>query len=267
MSIPNKPFLSCTSMKPILFSRAMIEALLAGRKTMTRRILNPQPSVDWSPFGNISEVHKMINGQFVIKNGLPVVLGYGFCNEDGSEAHVTKFKVDDILWVRETTYIYGKHVKAGISKKGNQKWKFVADKAKKVLYPTDPFPSECIMANRKTPKDTLAYWKRPSIFMPKWACRIYLRVTGVKCEKLQVITHDDAIREGILKIKNEKSELLGWKNYLEDIENEFLTPIGSFRSLWKKINGIDSWSQNPYIFAYAFEIIQNLEIQQQSSSI
>ncbi|MDY0292853.1 MAG: hypothetical protein RBR02_11030 [Desulfuromonadaceae bacterium] len=254
MSIsPN--FLPLASLKPILFSRAMIEAILAGRKTMTRRMLNPQPSADWKPFGNMSEVHKMVNGQFVMKNGSPVVLGYGFSNEDGSEAHVAKFKEGDILWVRETTYIYGKYAKAGISKKGRQKWKFVADKTKKVLYPTDSFSDECMIADRKTPKDTLAYWKRPSIFMPKWACRIYLRVTNVKCERLCNITLQDILNEGCPSYDKEAYVGLKVKAIYAGypIEKEILN---WWVNLWNAINGKDAWTLNSYVLAYSFEQVE-----------
>ncbi len=97
-------------------------------------------------------------------------------------------------------------------------------------------------------------WK-PSLFMPKIAARIWLEVTGVRCERLQNITETNALNEGIERvgagyrfyslIKNKKSE------------STTSSAIASFYSLWNNINGQDSHSANPWVFVYEFKRIEN----------
>jgi hypothetical protein len=88
-------------------------------------------------------------------------------------------------------------------------------------------------------------WK-PSIFMPKEACRTWLKVTDVRVERLQDITQQDAVDEGI-EHRNER-----FKNYDID-EFKFSSPISSFISLWVKINGKESWDANPWVWVVSFE--------------
>lgn len=87
---------------------------------------------------------------------------------------------------------------------------------------------------------------KPSIFMPREACRLFLKVTDVRAERLQDITEQDAIAEGISLHK------YGYRDYL-DWDSHHTDPKESFRSLWISINGKDSWDQNPWVWVYQFE--------------
>ncbi len=94
---------------------------------------------------------------------------------------------------------------------------------------------------------------RPSIHMPKEAASIWLKITEVRIERLQAITNDSAIEEGIQCI----GEVLGtkqWKQYHPDI-NPGGWPVISFWSLWASIYGIASWDANPWVWVYKFEMI------------
>lgn len=168
----------------------MVQAILAGRKTQTRRILKQQDirihSIEGWPASSTGEV-KCPYGQ-----------------------------VGDVLWVRET-------------------WDFGYPYAYK--------------ADGALP---ITKW-RPSIHMPKAACRLFLRITNVRVERLQDISEEDAIAEGVSRYP--KSPIYGYKNYLHE-DMYCLTAVDSFRTLWHSINGEQSWNDNPWVWVVEFERIE-----------
>lgn len=98
---------------------------------------------------------------------------------------------------------------------------------------------------------------RQGMFMPRWASRIDLEVTGVACERLQDITPEQSILEGI-----EPFGLSRWRNYLSPPDYEvpiYLTqcedPRDSYGSLWDSLNGEGAWASNPWVFAISFRRI------------
>lgn len=113
----------------------------------------------------------------------------------------------DILWVRETwqhTKVLNLHP---------------ADANYGYVYRTDTQPWEDIEG-----------WKwKPSIFMPKEACRLFLKVTNVRVEPLQSITEADARAEGF-------------------------DSVDAFFALWQKLNGTESLADNPWVWVYEFEV-------------
>ena len=133
-------------MKPILFNTEMVRAILEGRKTVTRRVVKPQPPAtsvvrkrscawDWSFWADCDMGHLM----------------------------KPPYHPGDILWVRET---------------------WAKSMAGTFMYRAD---DKAIMVER---------W-HPSIHMPREAARIFLRVTGVRVERLQEMTLKDAAMEGM----------------------------------------------------------------------
>lgn len=94
-------------------------------------------------------------------------------------------------------------------------------------------------------------WK-PSIFMPKEAARFFLKVTGVKAERLQDISREDAIAEGIERFDD---ATFWYKNYLNQPLPGCSNPITSFQTLWMSINGVESWQSNPWVWVYEFKKI------------
>jgi len=105
-------------------------------------------------------------------------------------------------------------------------------------------------------------WK-PSIFMPRSASRVTLEVLSVRTERLQDISHNDAVSEGIRAVSKDGSTYKwgipdmdgypgndnhGWPwQQWED------TPIKAFRKLWESINGKGSWAENPEVFVITFK--------------
>lgn len=105
-------------------------------------------------------------------------------------------------------------------------------------------------------------WK-PSLFMPRAAARILLEVkTMTVPERLNEITANDAIDEGIQLLLSSGAQLLEngplYRNYMQKIGifNEGLKPIKSFRSLWASLNGEESWSDNPWVWRIEFKKVE-----------
>lgn len=87
-----------------------------------------------------------------------------------------------------------------------------------------------------------AVWK-PSIHMPRAASRITLEITAVRVERLQDISEEDAIAEGVKWFSSGAVECPGMPE----------TPIDAYRSLWEKINGPGSWEKNPWVWCISFK--------------
>lgn len=90
---------------------------------------------------------------------------------------------------------------------------------------------------------------RPSLFMPRWASRILLEITDIRIERLQAISDDDAIAEGIERIKD------GWRDYM-DPNGLCMRPRTSYLTLWDSINGAGSHHDNPFVFVIVFKQVQ-----------
>lgn len=150
---------------PILFNDEMVQALLAGRKTCTRRLVKflPGKNPQWTGY---------------IKDGLMLYNGK-------NEPCIRKalYQPGDILYVRETWHKYTKRV-------GNGEFCHLAEF----------YGYKASIANSE---DANEPW-HPSIHMPKEAARIWLKVTDVRVERLQDITEDGAKEEGA-NFKNGKN--------------------------------------------------------------
>lgn len=106
-------------------------------------------------------------------------------------------------------------------------------------------------------------WK-PSIHMPKAACRLWLEIVDVRAERLQDISEHDAIEEGVLSY----TDVTGtrYKDYLTDPsgygdpDHDFPTvgtAVESYATLWEKINGPGSWAKNDWVWVVEFKRAKN----------
>lgn len=224
--------------RPILFSAPMVQAILKGRKTMTRRIIKPQPDENGvSYMKNAPLDYEQIYKQ----EWKP----YKWDNENGEAItkHPPYGYPGDRLWVRETSLI----------------WTTDSDD---IVYATDSNYDACRSDMRKLrkmgyPNDRLGNWKViPSIFMPRSASRITLRITNIRVERLQDISMSDAIREGVEEDDMFNGAVKGYKAY-DDPECEFpsVDPRMSFFSLWRLINGDQSYLSNPWVWVIEFKVL------------
>ncbi|KKL20510.1 hypothetical protein LCGC14_2454730, partial [marine sediment metagenome] len=144
-------------------------------KTQTRRVIKPQPQYVGGYYhtDKIGVTEERAVPQTWLEYGCP----YG--------------QVGDRLWVRVTHYRCGQWRLTGeLTETGKPEWDFYSSKGT-VFYSDGP-PSH-ITTNMKL----MGWWKRPSIFMPRWASRITLEITEVRVERVQEITAYDALQEGI----------------------------------------------------------------------
>jgi len=204
---------------PILFSTAMVQALQAGRKTQTRRVVKPQPIDNTEVDGNFFE------GNY---KGFVKVDGHPDWQRLFAENH-GPYKKGDVLWVRETWAKFDTLAKAGIEQE--------------FIYRS---LGESIPGLK---------WK-PSIFMPKAAARIFLKIKDIRVERLQAISEADAIAEGVEKYHDTGF----YKMYGGKRENDWVAnAYASYAYLWESINGPESWDVNPWVWVVEFEQIEKPE--------
>ncbi|MHB8109690.1 MAG: hypothetical protein ACYDHW_06630 [Syntrophorhabdaceae bacterium] len=218
------------SNKPILFSGPMVRAILEGRKTMTRRVVKPQPPGWIDDFGF---------NCFTPKGSIS---GRGYYEGELAEKFIKMpYHPRDILWVRETWALAHFSTDEYDHIDAIEEYEGPIPKEK-----PDKYWSVAYNANfddiRHDQDDRLIKKWRPSIFMPRWASRVTLEVTGVRAERLQEITEEDARREGAEWLSGTP---INGTNY-----------VRSFSDLWDSINGKEyPWSSNPWVWVIEFRRI------------
>jgi len=210
-------------MKPILFNTEMVQAILDGRKTVTRRNIKNV---------TIIEDDKLDEWRFEYYNNYD----YGSCSEKYFINTFAPYQIDDILYVRETF--------ANTWTPDSEDIGFI--------YKADGVPKKFpYWGNAKQYKDEV--WI-PSIHMPKEAARIFLRVTDIRVEKLQDITDEQTLKEGI--------QIIGTGLYAASEDSNFklqqIYPKTAFKYLWnstikKQDIGKYDWNSNPYVWVIEFE--------------
>lgn len=208
---------------PILFSAEMVNAILAGKKTQTRRAVKPQPNVQgWQTIAPTRDSF----GTFSYPAGA------------GGRWECPYGLRGDHLWVCENFSIRGlMHgaPMAGVAKYSNRE--------------------TCIAYRADNDPERTAWKWRPSIHMPRWACRIVLEVKSVRVERLQAISKEDAIAEGIAVLPGQDaSDPSAWYESAPGV-NQARTAQASYFRLWDSINGKDPakcWKANPWVWVVEF---------------
>lgn len=202
--------------RPILFSAPMVRALLDGTKTQTRRVMRDQPCMLW----DFNRGHLSIRVRGAVYQAFspsfpPVRCPYG--------------QPGDRLWVRET---WAKPFDVPDAKLEGR-----------VTYRSDFRESHVLgMVRADGAMADRVKWK-PSIYMPRWASRITLEVTGVRVERLQDISVTDAIAEAVNVHQDHHGKP----------RTSIYSPVQAYRDLWESINGPDSWDANPWVWVVEFK--------------
>ncbi len=192
--------------RPIIFSAESVKAILEGRKTQSRRVTKPQPLDSYLPDSDILKALKRIPQKTLRLR-----------DKDNPEfIHVIPKcpygQVGDRLWVRET-------------------W----------VQCSYPSPSQEIHYKASHNKALSEKWHSP-IFMPRWASRVTLEITGIRVERVQEITEEDARDEGV-------------KPFMIDAFHA--TYLRPFELTWDSLNAKRGfgWESNPFVWVIGFKTI------------
>lgn len=202
--------------RPIIFNGDMVRAILSGQKTQTRRPVKPIPVYPDTFDGLRREIH---DGQVLFwayGAELPAHIFRCPCGQPG-----------DRLWVRETFREY--YPKGG--------WP-----APKALYKADG-----IARLEDTETGKTIPW-RASIHMPRSLSRITLEITDINVERVQDITEEEVIKEGVV------DPIMGTYG---------LNPITIFSDLWETLYARrgSSWKENPWVWAITFRRVEQANAQ------
>jgi hypothetical protein len=222
------------------FTTEDVEAILNGRKTMARRIMKHQP-----PIGNY-KIGTNVTGSRCKENGMLHWLGVDekvpYKVTDGNQPYFKyPYQVGDIIWVRETWQQECIEVDCDSSTWAATSFQSTGQ----YVYKAD---------GKELDSKSLSFSKwKPSIHMPKDACRLFLEVIDRKIERLQDITKIDAINEGV------EFSFFNEAKFYKDYEYErflHINPKSAFATLWYNINGLKSWQENPFVWVYTFKITE-----------
>ena len=219
------------AIKPILFNTEMVRAILDGRKTVTRRLVKPQPKSklcytfagsDCGTWGYPSKTaHESWGEEYRLPDNIT--------KEDFGKRWNPPYHTDDVLYVRETwSPIYP-------DKESNEVCGYI--------YKEDSLEEY----DNRYPDGEDYQWGckwRPSIHMPKEAARIWLKVTDVRVERLQEITEEQIGREGVE---------VEYPHMMNGEEKRY-----AFSTLWNstvKKSDLDryGWNANPWVWVIEFE--------------
>lgn len=224
--------------RPIIFSAKSVRAILAGRKTMTRRVVRDQ--------GAISDV---CGGGVELSVWWPIRHGGEWCPcPFGAPG--------DQLWVRETWW-QAERPGGGIG-------------VPFVYYDAEQRGgSDLLGASREWDESTAPgrWGRRPSIYMPRWASRLTLEVAVVHVERLQDIGEVDVIREGVERSVCARDGMVyaGNGSWTDDRNPNWadLNAVhgmyglrGSFACAWDRLNAKRGfgWSADPWVWAITFVV-------------
>ena len=191
--------------RPILFNGAMVRAILAGQKTQTRRVAKGVAAVHARTGEALADVDSA---------GPRVQCPFG--------------QPGDRLWVREAHAIFPTH---GQHRADGERWGPWSGLPTTI----SPMGGEIAYYREGFDRSGPGRW-RPSIHMPRWACRLVLEITAVRVERLQAISTQDCLAEGITT-----------RFKVADAADELRI---QFRDLWNDAG--DDWDSNPWVWVIEF---------------
>ncbi|MDT7007316.1 MULTISPECIES: ASCH domain-containing protein [Klebsiella] len=221
----------------MIFNAEMVRAILAGRKTQTRRIMKVQPEsnqlgllliTDSTKHSDIGKYH------------------WAESNATGNHVRSKLFlcpfgAVGDRIWVREGFFPAPLEMQSEPPRKTMWNIAYRDGMQMEKLAPAEYNP-------------TIYNYERwtPSIHMPRWASRILLEITDVRVERLNAISEEDARAEGIIDggcLNCGEPEPCGCANPEPDATD-------AFAYLWQSIYGQENWNANPWVWVISFKRVE-----------
>jgi len=236
--------------KGIIFSAPMVLALLSGRKTQTRRLIKPQPI---PAAASVQCVAKVIRTNrpafnFLDHHGDPL---YAIPTRHGYDGeYVAPFAPGDRLYVREAHRHWSLGHDCDVT--------YLADGSVAQIGPNEGRIPEASLAAYFARCDRSVRERKavgyPSIHMPRWASRLWLDVKDVRVERVQSISREDAIAEGI---ERSGGGMLRWERWSNGIEGQVgMSPQAAFAMLWNSLHAApgERWDDDPWVVAVSFEV-------------
>lgn len=206
---------------PMIFNQQMVQALTEGRKTVTRRPMKIQP--------------KKNGGFWEFPWGAATTLDYFPIMPGHATANAAPCKIGDLIWVRET-FCVGRFDELDAEHPDDRS--LIIEQC---FGDNNYIAKQFAVSEGVTELDEVK-WK-PSIHMPRKASRLTLRVTYVRCERVQNITEAQARFEGVFPASPSS---LAMPYYV------------SFMDLWEDL--YKNWCKNPWVWVIEFDVIkQNVD--------
>lgn len=201
--------------RPIIFSGEMVRAILEGRKTQTRRVIQPQPS-------DVDGATCFLMGDDLRSDGRDKIIRcpYG--------------QPGDRLWVRETARLEFDQ------RRDEHRVRYQADDYDTLTSSEGALEwIEAAKWKNVAPRQWRTPW-RPSIHMPRWASRLTLEITEVRVQRVQEIGDDDCYAEGVVYVGE------GFDPPPQVIYRELWDSLNAKRGY--------SWESNPWVWAISFRV-------------
>ena len=223
-------------MKKIMFNDkyGLTQAVLNGRKTMTRRVCKyDRPNETYDIVFPVFEPNDYDNDGNIVS---PLNYAFGWKNDKGDFTgwNIPKYKVGEVVAVA-------------------QRYKDVVEKRDEaqetlLLYK--------IGKKYLTMEEMGAGWSN-TMFTKADLMPHHIRITDIKIERLQDISDEDCLKEGIYKGQcgSVDTHFMDVYYYKGDIQ-PYCTPREAFAALIDKVSGKGTWESNPYVWAYEFELMK-----------
>lgn len=235
--------------RPMIFSGAMVRALLEGRKTQTRRLLKPQPGGMDRPFAMEDGTWHVTDSRGCNMSPLPV-----------------RYAVGDRLWVREACRVAawrGEDRRVALDYRATPEdvrtpWLRVPEDEWDRLWQQSSEDARLAgEAGRGSTRRDGDGWRwdrgdspcrwRPPIHMPRWASRLTLLVRDVRVQRLQDISTADAEAEGCTWNPGAPWNCRPAAGLTDAYRSQFA-------DLWNRLHGEDAWAANPWVVALTFDV-------------
>lgn len=213
-------------MKKIMFNDkyGLTQAVLEGRKTMTRRIIKPDPITVQPINTRIDE-----NGNCWETRVYPTEFGGG--EYEVFAASINKncspYKIDEVIAIAQSYKDSG------------------YDPDSLDRHPKD-------LSIRGLMKDS-AGWNN-KMFVKAYACKHHIKITNIKVERLQEISDEDCLKEGVFEWNAGQKDIPFYSFSYADIP-DYYSPRDAFEELIDKVSGKGTWESNPYVWVYEFKLI------------
>ena len=220
-------------MKKIMFSEryGLEQAVLAGTKTMTRRII-PDIEIDWNRRGRVTLPVSGFEHGVLFMDVRSILHDAGICDYSAPAKYQPKYEVGEEVAIAQPykndgVLTYNAYNEDGTAREGG-------------------------LQRHKEMLDSKGY--RNKMFVKAEYMPHRIRITGIKVERLQDISEEDCLREGLLAGEQEP-KMYGFRLPKGTVIS-FMTPREAFAALIDRISGRGTWQRNPWVYAYTFELIK-----------